>query len=77
MPTFQNSAGAGKAAKFVDANPLAPMADPFAGMVSHLFSKKNQKYLFFGTIDRLINRIVLLSFMTFYFLSSIIVNIDI
>mmetsp|Transcript_13569 Transcript_13569/g.16451 ORF Transcript_13569/g.16451 Transcript_13569/m.16451 type:complete len:350 (+) Transcript_13569:101-1150(+) len=32
MPTFQNSAGAGKAAKFVDANPLAPMADPFAGM---------------------------------------------
>ena len=34
MPSFQNSAGSGKAAKFVDANPLGPMADPFAGMVS-------------------------------------------
>ena len=33
MPTLQNSAGAGKAAKFVNANPLAPMADPFEGMV--------------------------------------------
>lgn len=29
---MQNSAGAGKAAKFVDANPLAPMADPFEGL---------------------------------------------
>lgn len=33
MTSLQNSAGAGKAAKFVQANPLAPMADPFAGMV--------------------------------------------
>lgn len=32
MPTFQNSAGSGKAAKFVAANPLGPMADPFAGL---------------------------------------------
>lgn len=32
MPSFQNSSGSGKAAKFVDANPLGPMADPFAGM---------------------------------------------
>ena len=34
MPTSnQMSAGAGKAAKFTAANPLAPMADPFSGMV--------------------------------------------
>jgi len=33
MPSNQMSAGSGKAAKFVAANPLAPMADPFAGMV--------------------------------------------
>jgi hypothetical protein len=33
MVSLQNSAGAGKAAKFVDANPLAPMADPFEGLV--------------------------------------------
>jgi len=32
MPSNQNSAGAGKAAKFVAANPLGPMADPFAGL---------------------------------------------
>ena len=32
MTSFQNSAGAGKAAKFVNANPLGPMADPFAGL---------------------------------------------
>lgn len=32
MSSLQNSAGGGKAAKFVAANPLAPMADPFAGM---------------------------------------------
>lgn len=32
MPSFQQSAGAGKAAKFVAANPLGPMADPFAGL---------------------------------------------
>eukprot|EP00555_Chaetoceros_dichaeta_P003381 CAMPEP_0198248882 /NCGR_PEP_ID=MMETSP1447-20131203/546_1 /TAXON_ID=420782 /ORGANISM="Chaetoceros dichaeta, Strain CCMP1751" /LENGTH=128 /DNA_ID=CAMNT_0043933373 /DNA_START=131 /DNA_END=513 /DNA_ORIENTATION=- len=32
MPSFQHSAGAGKAAKFVAANPLGPMADPFAGL---------------------------------------------
>jgi len=35
MPSNQESAGAGKAAKFVAANPLGPMADPFAGMVRH------------------------------------------
>jgi len=29
---MQNSAGAGKAAKFAAANPLGPMADPFAGL---------------------------------------------
>ena len=34
MSTYQNSAGSGKAAKFIQANPLGPMADPFAGMVS-------------------------------------------
>ena len=33
MPSHQMSAGSGKAAKFVAANPLGPMADPFAGMV--------------------------------------------
>jgi len=32
MPSLQQSAGAGKAAKFVAANPLGPMADPFQGM---------------------------------------------
>lgn len=32
MPSLQNSNGSGKAAKFVQANPLGPMADPFAGM---------------------------------------------
>lgn len=32
MPSLQNSAGSGKAAKFIQANPLGPMADPFAGM---------------------------------------------
>lgn len=32
MSTYQNSAGSGKAAKFIQANPLGPMADPFAGM---------------------------------------------
>jgi len=32
MTSHQNSAGGGKAAKFVAANPLGPMADPFAGM---------------------------------------------
>ena len=36
MPSNQESAGAGKAAKFVAANPLGPMADPFAGMVSSI-----------------------------------------
>ena len=36
MPSNQESAGGGKAAKFVAANPLGPMADPFAGMVSAL-----------------------------------------
>jgi hypothetical protein len=30
-----------KAAKFVNANPLAPMADPFAGMVSFISNSKN------------------------------------
>lgn len=30
MPSLQNSAGAGKAAKFVAANPLDPMANPFS-----------------------------------------------
>jgi hypothetical protein len=34
MPSLQESAPGGKAAKFVAANPLGPMADPFAGMVS-------------------------------------------
>ncbi|GMI59035.1 hypothetical protein ScalyP_jg1155 [Parmales sp. scaly parma] len=32
MPSAQNSAGAGKAAKFINANPLGPMANPFEGM---------------------------------------------
>eukprot|EP00551_Chaetoceros_affinis_P014208 CAMPEP_0203691304 /NCGR_PEP_ID=MMETSP0091-20130426/3634_1 /ASSEMBLY_ACC=CAM_ASM_001089 /TAXON_ID=426623 /ORGANISM="Chaetoceros affinis, Strain CCMP159" /LENGTH=326 /DNA_ID=CAMNT_0050561765 /DNA_START=11 /DNA_END=987 /DNA_ORIENTATION=+ len=32
MPSLQQSAGSGKAAKFVQANPFGPMADPFAGM---------------------------------------------
>lgn len=32
MPSHQNPIGNSKAAKFVAANPLAPMADPFAGM---------------------------------------------
>jgi hypothetical protein len=32
MPSLQESAPGGKAAKFVAANPLGPMADPFAGM---------------------------------------------
>mmetsp|Transcript_14258 Transcript_14258/g.20440 ORF Transcript_14258/g.20440 Transcript_14258/m.20440 type:complete len:327 (-) Transcript_14258:1596-2576(-) len=32
MPSLQNSAGAGKAAKFVSADPLAPMANPFDGL---------------------------------------------
>eukprot|EP00591_Stephanopyxis_turris_P013554 CAMPEP_0195510052 /NCGR_PEP_ID=MMETSP0794_2-20130614/2815_1 /TAXON_ID=515487 /ORGANISM="Stephanopyxis turris, Strain CCMP 815" /LENGTH=333 /DNA_ID=CAMNT_0040637403 /DNA_START=10 /DNA_END=1011 /DNA_ORIENTATION=- len=32
MSSQQMSAGAGKAAKFTAANPLAPMADPFAGL---------------------------------------------
>lgn len=32
MPSHQNSAPGSKSAKFVAANPLAPMADPFAGM---------------------------------------------
>ena len=36
MPSFQQSAGAGKAAKFVAANPLGPMADPFAGLVREI-----------------------------------------
>jgi len=34
MPSLQNSAGAGKAAKFVAANPLDPMANPFSEQVS-------------------------------------------
>lgn len=33
MPSLQNSAGAGKAAKFVSADPLGPMANPFDGLV--------------------------------------------
>ena len=41
MPSNQMSAGSGKAAKFVNANPLAPMADPFAGMVSEAFLQCN------------------------------------
>lgn len=32
MPSHQNSAPGSKSAKFVAANPLAPMADPFSGM---------------------------------------------
>lgn len=32
MTSLQNGAGSSKAAKFVQANPLGPMADPFAGM---------------------------------------------
>jgi hypothetical protein len=36
MPSLQNSAGAGKAAKFVAANPLAPMTDPFGQQVWYL-----------------------------------------
>lgn len=32
MPSLQQSAGSGKAAKFVQANPFGPMADPFQGM---------------------------------------------
>ena len=33
MPSYQDSAGSSKAAKFAAANPLGPMADPFAGLV--------------------------------------------
>jgi hypothetical protein len=33
MPSLQNSAGAGKAAKFVSADPLGPMINPFDGLV--------------------------------------------
>lgn len=36
MPSHQNPVGNSKAAKFVAANPLAPLADPFAGMVRQL-----------------------------------------
>jgi hypothetical protein len=36
MPSLQNSAGAGKAAKFQAANPLGPMANPFEGMVRNV-----------------------------------------
>ena len=43
MPSLQESAPGGKAAKFVAANPLGPMADPFAGMVSSSFFFKNTR----------------------------------
>jgi hypothetical protein len=33
MPSLQNSAGAGKAAKFVSGDPLGPMINPFDGLV--------------------------------------------
>ena len=36
MPSLQQSTGAGKAAKFVAANPLGPMANPFQGLVVRL-----------------------------------------
>jgi hypothetical protein len=36
MPSHQNPVGNSKAAKFVAANPLAPLADPFSGMVSDM-----------------------------------------
>ena len=42
MTSNQMSAGAGKAAKFVAANPLGPMADPFAGMVSEVAPSKSR-----------------------------------
>jgi hypothetical protein len=34
MPSLQNPLPNSKSAKFIAANPLGPMADPFAGMVS-------------------------------------------
>ena len=42
MPSLQNSAGAGKAAKFVSADPLAPMANPFDGLVSSQFQTQHR-----------------------------------
>lgn len=39
MPSLQNSAGAGKAAKFISANPLGPMANPFDGLVRDFILK--------------------------------------
>jgi hypothetical protein len=39
MPSHQNPTGNSKAAKFVAANPLAPLADPFAGMVRYRLNK--------------------------------------
>jgi hypothetical protein len=45
MPSLQESAPGGKAAKFVAANPLGPMADPFAGMVSSSLFLKNRTTL--------------------------------
>ncbi len=38
----QMSAGTNKAAKFVAANPLAPLADPFAGMVSWIHVREEK-----------------------------------
>ena len=45
MPSLQNSAGAGKAAKFVAANPLDPMANPFSDYVSNEFVNQIPKKL--------------------------------
>jgi len=54
MTSYQASAGSGKAAKFVAANPLGPMADPFAGMVCVFFSllMKAQQLLYFANAAR-------------------------
>lgn len=43
MPSLQESAGAGKAAKFAAANPLGPMANPFPDTVDDAASELREK----------------------------------
>ena len=50
MPSLQQSAGSGKAAKFVQANPFGPMADPFQGMVRNTVFE-NGVVVMFDTIE--------------------------
>ena len=61
MPSLQNSAGSGKAAKFVQANPLGPMADPFAGMVCIFFKNIFLLFVPFDLIFSLLIKISLCS----------------